>query len=160
MKTLRLLLPLLLCLTWFSIQAQSPNTDAKSRMKDDRREEIESMKVAFLTRKLSLSPDEAKKFWPVYDQYANELKTLRESRRTRNKDARADFSTMNDKDVEKVVDAEIIFRQQELDIMKKYHAQFKQVLPIKKVALLYSSEEEFKRELIEKIKERRQEMKK
>jgi hypothetical protein len=39
--------------------------------------------------------------------------------------------------------------------VKKYHNQFKQVLPIKKVAMLYRAEDDFKKELLEKIKERR-----
>ncbi|QQR95672.1 MAG: hypothetical protein IPJ93_02755 [Bacteroidota bacterium] len=62
---------------------------------------------------------------------------------------------MSDKEVEKVVDDEIVFRQSELDIIKKYHAQFKQVLPIKKVARLYQAEEDFKKELLRQLKDRR-----
>ncbi len=129
---------------------------SKRMMKDgDRKEEIEAMKVGFLTKRLSLSPEEAKTFWPVYDQYQNELNKIREARRGEIKDAKKDFMEMNDKDVEKIVDNEIAFRQNELDIMKKYHSQFKQVLPIKKVAILYRTEEDFKRELLKRIQERR-----
>ena len=125
-------------------------------MKDgDRKEEIEAMKVGFLTRRLNLSPEEAKTFWPVYNQFQNELDKIRETRRNEIKDAKKDIMEMNDKDVEKIVDNEIAFRQNELDIFKKYHSQFKQVLPIKKVAILYRTEEEFKRELLKKIQERR-----
>jgi hypothetical protein len=62
---------------------------------------------------------------------------------------------MPDKDVEKAVDTELGFRQNELDLLKKYHGQFKQVLPIKKVAKLYRAEEDFKRELLDRIKENR-----
>jgi hypothetical protein len=62
---------------------------------------------------------------------------------------------MNEKDAEKIVDGEIVFRQQELDVLKKYHAQFKLILPIKKVAKLYRAEEDFKRELLDRIRDRR-----
>jgi ABC-type uncharacterized transport system substrate-binding protein len=57
-------------------------------------------------------------------------------------------------DDEKLVDGEIIFRQQELDIIKKYHAQFKKILPIKKVALLYKAQEDYKKELLKQIQEK------
>jgi Skp family chaperone for outer membrane proteins len=123
-------------------------------MKEDRKDEIESMKIGYLTKRLNLSPDEAKSFWPVYNQYQNELQTLRKSRKAEVKDAKPDFMEMNDKDVEKLVDNEIVFRQNELDIMKKYHSQLKQVLPIKKVAILYRTEDDFKRELLKRIQER------
>jgi hypothetical protein len=133
-----------------SLSAQSSINDRASR-KEDRRDEIESMKIAYLTRKLDLTPEEAQKFWPIF----NQLKKARKDHSSHKQDLKNDLSSVSDKEVEKMVDGEIIFRQQEVDIIKKYHPQFKQVLPIKKVAQLYSAEDEFKRELLEKIKERR-----
>lgn len=38
---------------------------------------IESLKIAFLTKQLDLTPEEAQKFWPVYNQYTMELKKMR-----------------------------------------------------------------------------------
>ena len=44
---------------------------------EEKKERIEAMKIGFLTEQLNLTPDEAKVFWPVYDQYQGELvKTL------------------------------------------------------------------------------------
>ncbi|MFI5217919.1 MAG: hypothetical protein ACHQNT_00410 [Bacteroidia bacterium] len=125
---------------------------------EERKENIEAMKIGFLTKRLDLTPDEAKTFWPVYNQFQNELEALRKSRRGERKEAKDEFANMPDKDVEKMVDGEIAFRQNELDIMKKYHAQFKQVLPIKKVASLYRTEEDFKRELLNRLQDRKKEM--
>jgi len=152
MKKIKLLLPLLLCVTCFTLSAQPPGGGMG---REDRKDKIESMKIAFITNKLDLTPDEAKRFWPVFNQYTNELKAVRKDRRDRNRDAREDFDKLADKEVEKLVDEEVVSRQQELDLIKKYHTQFKSVLPIKKVARLYRAEEEFKRELLERIKERK-----
>lgn len=156
MKTLNNLKLILICLAAFAITpsfAQGPPERAMS----DKREEIEAMKVGFLTRRLSLSAEEAKKFWPVYNQFSMEIRNLREGRNNKFREARVDFDSMSEKDIEKLVDGEIAFRQQELDIVRKYHTSFKQVLPIRKVAKLYRAEEDFKRELLQKIKERRAE---
>lgn len=151
MKTLKALLPVLFVLTVFSASAQQ-----RQRMNaDDKKENIEAMKIAFLTKELDLSPEEAQKFWPVYNAYTDELKKLRENRKERFKDSKNDFSNLNDKEVEKLVDMEISSRQQELDLLKQYHVKFKEVLPIKKVASLYRAEEKFKRQLLERIKERK-----
>lgn len=131
-----------------TLLAQGPPSSPEAR------EEIASMKIGFLTRRLSLSTDEAKVFWPVYDQYSDELRELRESHRSQMRSAKDDGDVSKD-EWEKLADAEIQFRQQELDIIKKYHVQFKKILPARKVAALYRSEEDFKRELIEKIREGR-----
>ena len=159
MKKIKIVFSLALCLVGGSLLAQPQqkrqNTDEHRERMDDKRENIESMKIGFITNKLSLTPDEAKRFWPVYNTYSDEIKKLRTDRRERMRDAREGFDKMVDKDVEKLIDGEMAFKQQELDVMKKYHSQFKEVLPMKKVALLYRAEEDFKRELIEKIKERK-----
>ena len=35
---------------------------------------IEALKVAYLTRRLNLQPEEAERFWPVYHKYADEMR--------------------------------------------------------------------------------------
>jgi hypothetical protein len=118
------------------------------------REKVEALKIGFLTKRLNLTPEEAKNFWPVYNKFQDELEKVRKQRRELRKPDET-FEGMSDSEIEKLVDTEIIQRQAELDIFKKYHPQFKQVLPIRKVALLYKTEEDFKRKLLEMIKERR-----
>jgi hypothetical protein len=120
------------------------------------REKVESMKVGFLTERLNLTSEEAKVFWPVYNKYEDDLEMLRKSRRENLMNAKKNFDEMSDRDIEKAVDNEIAFRQSELDLLKKYHPQFKQVLPIKKIAKLYRAEEDFKRKLLDMIQEKRE----
>jgi len=120
-----------------------------------RGEKLEALKIGFLTQRLDLTPDEAKNFWPVYNQFQDELEKVRKQRRETFRNPRENFDDMSDSELEKMVDAEIIQRQNELDIFKKYHPQFKQVLPIRKVARLYKTEEDFKRKLLEMIRERK-----
>jgi hypothetical protein len=119
------------------------------------REDIEVFKTAFISRKVNLTPEEAKAFWPVYDQYQSDLETLRKRRRDEMRPDKMDFEQLGDKELEKLVDFELEFRQKELDLLKKYHPQFKQILPVRKVARLYKAEEEFKRELLKRIRDRR-----
>jgi len=117
----------------------------------DKKEMIETMKVSFISKQLNLNVDEAKLFWPVYNQYEIELETVRNSRKKETEIAIEDFANLTDKAIEKMIDAQFIFKQNELDIMKKYNARFKQVLPIKKTAMLYKAEEDFKRLLLRKM---------
>ena len=120
------------------------------------REKVEAMKIGFLTERLKLTPEEAKVFWPVYNKYSDELEALRKTRRENLINAKKNFDEMTDKEVEKVIDDQIASRQSELDLLKKYHPQFKQVLPVKKVAKLYRAEEDFKGKLLDMIQERRE----
>jgi hypothetical protein len=144
-----------LILTAYSISfAQQPPPNGRSGRQQEKRENIEAMKIAFITKKLDLTPQEAQVFWPVYNQYTDKIQELRKKRRQDNREAKQNFDELSDKEVEQAVDNEIIFRQKELDIQKEYHAKFKTVLPIKKVARLYTAEEQFKLVLLDKLKEK------
>ena len=132
------------------------NLQLYAQNKRPAKERMESMKIGFLTDRLNLTPEEAKEFWPVYNKYSDELEVLRNGRRESIMNTKQSIDEMKDSEIEKVVDGEIIYRQNELEILKKYHPQFKKILPIKKVGKLYRAEDDFKRKLLEMIKERRE----
>ena len=132
------------------------NTGLSAQEKRPAKERVDAMKIGFLTDRLNLTPEEAKTFWPVYNMYSDDLEKLRKGRRENIINTRENFDDMSDADLEKSVDNEIIFRQNELEILKKYHPQFKKILPIRKVAKLYKSEEDFKRKLLDLIQDRRE----
>jgi hypothetical protein len=140
-----------LILALFTFAMLATATYAQNNKKD----EIEALKVAFITKRLNLSPDEARVFWPVYNQYQNEIQALRKKNRIELKDAKENFESLSDKDIEKLIDNEIVFKQNELDLLKKYQPQLKKTLSIRKVALLYKAEEDFKKELLKRIRENR-----
>ncbi|OFY97951.1 MAG: hypothetical protein A3K10_04475 [Bacteroidetes bacterium RIFCSPLOWO2_12_FULL_31_6] len=141
------------------VQAQenpAPPTPPKPpKDMEHKKEMIEAMKTGFITRELDLSPEEAQKFWPIYNQYDNEMKTLQQANRKKMKNAKENFDQMADKDAELLVDDYIVEQQRELDIKKKYHVEFKKVLPIKKVGKLYHAEDKFKKELLERMKDQK-----
>ncbi|MGZ4034956.1 MAG: hypothetical protein ACXVPY_01010 [Bacteroidia bacterium] len=128
----------------------------RAQRNEEKRENIEALKVAFLTDKLSLTPEEAQQFWPVYNQYTEKLQELRKKRRQGDKDIKLNYDALSDKEIEQAIDADLANRQKELDLQKEYNAKFKAVLPMKKVAKLYNAEEQFKMVLLNKLKDKRQ----
>lgn len=121
------------------------------------REQIEAFRVAYYTRELSLTSEEAQRFWPVYNKYADELEANRERQRDTQAQLRQAFTGGTDAEVESLLGKLMQLRQEEVAISVQYHALFKEVLPIRKVAMLYKAETDFKRKLLEHLQERRQE---
>ena len=120
----------------------------------ERCEQIETLKISFITQKLDLTREEAQRFWPVYNEYQDVLRTLRKERKEEFKTYRERFDELTEEDLSEMVDKQIINRQRELDLRKKYHAEFKSILPIKKIALLYRAEDEFKAKVLREFKSR------
>ncbi len=120
----------------------------------NRKEEIEKFRKEYFTRQLSLNAEEAKKFWPIYDEQQIEFQKIQKDKRARMRAFREDFESMTDAELEKAINDEMIFRQKELDLDKKYHEKYKAVLSVRKLALYYRAQEGFKRELIRKLQEK------
>ncbi len=54
--------------------------ESSAQRKSGRGEEIEAYKIGFLTQKLDLSPQEAKVFWPIYNNWQKEQAEFRKER--------------------------------------------------------------------------------
>ncbi len=111
-------------------------------------ERFEAWKVAYYTQKLNLTPDEAKLFWPVYNQFSGDRKKIRDKMRLERMEMKINFEEMKDEEVEALLDEMVAGRQSELDLYKRYINEFRKVLPPKKVALLMRVEQNFKQEVL------------
>ncbi len=85
---------------------------------------LEALKIAYITKRLDLSPYEAQRFWPIYNQYAEELRRTRQDAILRNK-------------------SEIEFDESLLNVRKKYSILFGQAISPQKIDTFFKSEKEF-----------------
>jgi hypothetical protein len=100
---------------------------------EKKRDQIKAQKVAFITGQLNLTPQEAEKFWPVYNECEDKKEGIKK---------------------EFIADDQILLAQRLLDLQKEYQAKYKTILPIRKVVMLYQAEREFRHVLLERIRER------
>jgi biopolymer transport protein ExbB/TolQ len=115
----------------------------------DRGERVEALKISFITEQLSLTPDEAKVFWPVFNQFEEERKAIRQMHAAGGK--KLEF--MSDEEAEAMINKEIEFQQKNLEITRKYVGEFKKILPVKKVAVLLTLEKRFSKLLLDRVKQ-------
>ena len=120
-----------------------------------KREKLEALKIAHITEKLALTPDEAQTFWPLFNEMEGKMKAIRKARRKNRKDTKANHDLLSDKELMAAVEAELDFEQQELDVKKEYNNKFSTILPIKKVVLLHEAQEGFKRRLLKGARDKR-----
>lgn len=97
---------------------------------------LEAYKIAYITKKLNLSPAEAQKFWPIYNRYQQEIRSARVNNRQ---------NKVN----------EIEMEEKMLQIRKKYNQQFSSAIDDEKVNKLYRSEREFGLMVQKELMERR-----
>jgi len=116
-----------------------------------RGERMKAFKAAYFTEKLELTTEEARLFWPIHDEFEAERKKLRDQFERPDKR----IENLSDEELEKLLNQRFDLEEQELQLKRKYFQKFKTALPIRKVARLHRVEREFKKEVLEMIRERR-----
>jgi hypothetical protein len=121
---------------------------------NDRSERVEALKIGFITEQLALTTKEASAFWPVYNEFTTQMKTIRQKQK---ENARSFSANANptDADSEKFISAQLAHKQAEVNLTKKYAQEFRKVLPVSKVAKLLTLEHAFKQQLLQRLKETR-----
>ena len=158
MKTNKLIysLAILLLVSSFSMSSYAQGGQRKKMLKD----KIEAQKIAYITNELSLTATEAQQFWPIYNEFSDKNEEVVKAFRKNNiEDKAVNPETISDKEAMDMADDQIIQAQKVLDVRKKYHIEFKKVLPPKKLLKLYQAERDFKKFLLKEIKERREDRK-
>ncbi len=123
---------------------------------EGRGEQLEAIRAAYITQQMSLTPEEAQQFWPIHNQMNEELTAIRNQQKEIFESHRGDRRFENVSETELLAEMQRLMEleQQMLTIRKKYHEKFLEVLSPQKVAMLYRAEEEFKRELLRRVRGR------
>lgn len=117
-------------------------------------DQIKAERAAYFTQELSLTPEEAEVFWPVYNQYSEKRHSLKKETRQLKKEMKLSIENKENKEAElfdKILDKE----EEEIQLIREYLSKFKKVLPEEKVYQLYLAEEKFKRHMLKKLKQSR-----
>lgn len=122
------------------------NAQEKCRKADI--EKIRAEKVSFITTQLDLSVEEARKFWPVYNEFEKKNDEFIEAERAIHKDLKSRGEQMSDSELEKNLDKINDIQIKKTELQAEYYLKYKKVLPIKKVAKLYAAEKEFRKQLL------------
>ncbi len=112
---------------------------------------LQAQRVAFITQRLNLTPEEAQQFWPVFNQYTEKLQQIR----TAVKEEKT-VDELSDTDTEKMILSEFDRESRELDLKKDLYQKLRKIISVKKIAKLHRAERDFKGMLIEKIQQNRE----
>lgn len=106
-------------------------TAAAQMNPESREQKVQALYVAYITKELQLTESEAQKFWPIHQQYDNEIKAVQ----------------AND---------ELSRQQAQLNIKKKYQDRFAKVLGPDRTNNFYIKDGEFRKKLVDRLRKMRQ----
>ena len=89
---------------------------------------------------MKLSPEEEKVFWPLYEDYTDELYDIYNKRMKVIQEFTNYFDKMTDKRADKIWTNYLRFQKELLDIQKEYYDKFKEILPAAKAVRYFQME--------------------
>lgn len=100
--------------------------------KEQRYARIHAVKVAYISDKIKLTTSQAEHFWPVYNKYEKELRTLRKAAKQYKDDLK--------------------FQEDVLNLRKRYRDEFLKIITEEQLQSMYDAERDFKTLLLQQLK--------
>ena len=126
--------------------------------KNESRDKIKALKVSYLTEQLSLTSEEAEKFWPIYNNHENN--TNRYIREKIN-EIKKEISKAENLDAINEERAKVLYsmirslEKKKYEDGKIYISKLEKIISFKKILKLHIAEREFGRKLMRKYKHKR-----
>lgn len=125
--------------------------DAQRRSEEEIKK-IQDARVAIITNRLNLTPEQSTGFWPVYNEYSQKRREIHRAQRKIINDKRAEGQ--NDEQVLSNLKEVQDLKQKELDLEKEYQNKFLKVITASQVIELYKAERTFNDMLIQRLKQK------
>ncbi len=122
----------------------------------EKKEKVKSMKIAYITNELELTPDEATKFWPLFNAFEDkqqEVKRLK-LKAFLDKTSTSSFDKLSEKEASNLLIQIESYDDDLYTSKKKFIASLKGVLPSTKILRLKRAEENFNKTLLQQYKEK------
>lgn len=118
-------------------------------------EKFRAEKISFLTSSIDLTPAEAEKFWPLYNQLEKERWEAQMQRRQLEEKVLEARETIPDQKIKQLTREFAGNMQKEANLLVSYNEKFLEILPPAKVLRLYKAESEFRFHMIRKFRDKK-----
>lgn len=151
MKNLILLFALLLT-GIITAQPARNNGPGSQRAK----EKIEALAVAYITDQLSLSPQEAQQFWPVFNKLKDRRLAIEKEKRQLIKKVESQFESLSDQQaLSHLKDLRMIEMRLKMASLETNADKIVDIIGAKRFFILLKAQQDFKRRMLKEFQKRR-----
>ena len=123
---------------------------------DKKMERIKALRVAFISTKLDLSPEEAQKFWPIFNKFDEEQLELRKQNKlVMFKLKPQNATSVSSNEMDKLLEESELIEANLQNNRKQFVKNLKGVISPQKILQLKQLEDDFKSKLMQQIKNRK-----
>jgi len=127
---------------------------AQNNNQQDARAKLEAARIALISERLGLTPDQAQQFWPIYNEYAEQRRSIQQEFRDAKKGM--DINNLTEEQGRALVQARMEGKQRQLNLESKYSDRLMDVINNRQLMALKKAEDDFRAMIIKRIEQRKQ----
>lgn len=127
---------------------------AEGGKRSEQLKEIKAQRTAYITAELALTPTEAQVFWPIYNAFDAEREQLKRERPKGERDKGASATPLTEAQAVELLKERHNTAQQNLDLERRYDDRFVKAIGAVRTVELHRAEQDFRREVLRRYKER------
>ncbi|HMR57494.1 MAG TPA: hypothetical protein PLM56_12120 [Cyclobacteriaceae bacterium] len=143
-----LIMAMWLASSWCALAQDQPEAEQDPKVL----EKINALRIAYISEKLGLTTTQAEKFWPVYREFSDKRKDLRQELIGARKQLKQGEDP--DKDAA-LIKLGLELKQRELDLEKTYSDRLLKVITAQQILNLRKAEGDFQQMIRDQIQQRR-----
>ncbi len=118
----------------------------------DALKKLEAAKIGLITERLGLTPEQAQRFWPIYQEYAQKQKAIQSDFIEIRKNY--DRTSASEEETREMLKKGQAIKQNKLNLEKEYSDKMLSVIDTKQLMSLREAEGDFRRMLLRKLEQR------
>ena len=127
---------------------------AQNKNQQDAKSKLEAARIALITDRLGLTPEQAQQFWPIYNEYAEQRRAIQQEFRESRKGL--DMENLSEEQSQAMVRARMQGKQKQLDLETRYSERLMNVINTRQLMSLKKAEDDFRGMIIRRLEQRRQ----
>ena len=125
---------------------------AQNKNQQNAKSKLEAARIALITERLDLTPDQAQQFWPMYNEYAEQRRSIQQDFRQLRQGM--DIENLTEEQGKKLVAARMDGKQKQLDLETSYSERLMNVINTRQFMSLKKAEDDFRSMIIRRLEQR------
>jgi len=135
-----------------TLPAFAQEEDMQATVDPKVQEKVRAAHIAYITDQLALTPEEAERFWPIYREFAEKRKGIRQELKEMKRNP--DPNKTQEQNDEELVQKQFDVKQKELNLEKDYSGRLLKVISAQKLRTLPEAERRFRQMILDQIQRR------
>lgn len=128
------------------------NAQATQKARENAKAKLDAARIALITERLELTPEQAQAFWPLYNEYAEQRRQIQLQYRQQRQGL--NLENLTEEQQKQLLQQRMEQKQKQLNLESKYGERMLEVINTRQMMALKKAEDDFRTMILRRIEQR------